>query len=54
MSDDQELEEMLTIMEAEKSKPNGAQINICVGMLANYTGERFDEYYQRFRKLEYK
>lgn len=54
MSDDKELEEMLIIMEAEKPKPNWAQINICAGMLANYEGERFEEFYNRFKKMEYK
>lgn len=53
MSDDKELEEILSIMESEKY-PSQIQIQIFSQMLAEYTGKKFNEHYQRFRKLEYK
>ena len=52
MSNDKDLEELLGIMEKEQ-KPSEIQIKIFAYMLANYERERFDEHYQRFKKLEY-
>ena len=52
MTNDESLEEMLIIMEKEKNL-NHIQVRVFVEMLTNYEGNRFDEFYNRFRKLEY-
>ena len=53
MSNDEELEEMFDILEKTENISE-TQIKESAQMLADYEGERFDEHYKRFRKLEYK
>ena len=50
MIQDKSIEEILTIMETQKEKPNTAQFIVCSGLLANYNGsdEQFRSYMNRY------
>jgi len=53
MSQEKQIEEMLSIMEGEE-KVTDIQVTLIVNMLANYNGDRFNEFYERYRRLEYR
>ena len=55
MSQDKQIEEMLSIMEGE-NKPSYIQLTICNNLLADYNGsdEQFRSYMDRYFTLERK